>query len=348
MNRSDKLLARTFVFFAIASSLALAQTYPVTQGKSYKFEKVAEGVYYASGGAGSNNVVIVNDDDVLIVDNGVTPAAARAFLADIKLLTPKPVRTVINTHFHYDHTGGNEIFGPEVQIIGHEFVRKAISDPDVFKKEPYKTAAAVRYPGEVAAAQKELAAEKDPAKRAALQKQLTVAQETVNGLKTMKAVPPNKVYDSKLVLHKGKREIDLLFLGRGHTQGDTFVYLPQEKIVCTGDEDEGTRLAYMGDALFDEWVTTLEKLKQVDFRLALPGHGVPFSDKSIITAQQDYLKDIVPKAAALRKQGVSAEDAAKKIDMTNHVKVFTEIKGPGAEVRGMRHLYDWLAEREKK
>ena len=82
--------------------------------------------------------------------------------------------------------------------------------------------------------------------------------------------------------------------------------------------------------------------------LALPGHGVPFSDKNIITGFQNYLKDIVPKAEALRKQGVSAEDAAKKIDMTNHAKMFAEIKGPGAEVRGMRHLYEWLAEREGK
>ena len=57
---------------------ATAQTYPVTQGKTYKFEKVADGVYYATGGFGSNNVVIVNDQDVLVVDDGTTPAAARA------------------------------------------------------------------------------------------------------------------------------------------------------------------------------------------------------------------------------------------------------------------------------
>src|SRR6476660_10171413 len=85
-------------------SAAMAQTYPVTQGKTYKFEKIAEGVYYATGGFGSNNVVIVNDQDVLLVDDGTTPAAARAFLADIKAITNKPIRAVVNTHFHYDHT----------------------------------------------------------------------------------------------------------------------------------------------------------------------------------------------------------------------------------------------------
>ena len=105
---------------------AADDSFPVVQGKAYKFEKVADGVYYATGGLGSNNVVIVNDEDVVLVDDGLTPAAARAFLEDIKLLTNKPVSAVINTHFHYDHTDGNSVFPPAVQIIGHEYVRTAI------------------------------------------------------------------------------------------------------------------------------------------------------------------------------------------------------------------------------
>src|SRR5437762_7536445 len=90
-----------------AVPVLIAQTYPVTQGKTYKFEKIADGVYYATGGFGSNNVVIVNDDDVLLVDTGTSPANARAFVADVKMLSNKPVRYVVNTHWHYDHTDGN-------------------------------------------------------------------------------------------------------------------------------------------------------------------------------------------------------------------------------------------------
>ena len=120
--------------------------FPVTQGKTYKFEKVSDGIYYATGGPGSNNVVIVNDQDVFLVDDGTTPAAARALLADIKLLTPKPVRQVVNTHFHYDHTAGNQVFGPEVQIIGHEFVRRAILTFDILHREPYVTSQGARVP----------------------------------------------------------------------------------------------------------------------------------------------------------------------------------------------------------
>ncbi len=342
------------VLVTVTASFACAQTsgtpaaFPVTQGKTYRLEKVAEGVYFATGVPGSNSVVIVNDQDVLLVDDGTSPAAARALLADIKLVTPKPVRQVVNTHFHYDHTAGNQVFGPEVEIIGNQFVRTAIQTFDVMHREPYLTSQGNRVPALIDTLTKQIAAEKDAAKKADLQRQLVSAQAELRALQEIKPVPPNVTYDSKLVLQKGSREIQLLFLGRGHTAGDTFVYLPKEKIVCTGDEDEGARLAYMGDAYFDEWIATLDKLKQLDFNLVLPGHSVAFRDKSQITAFQSYLKDFIAKGTALKKQGVSADDAAKKIDLTSHAKDFPQIKEPGADPRGMRRLYAWLDETGRK
>jgi cyclase len=324
-----------------------AQTYPVTQGKTYKFEKVADGVYYATGGFGSNNVVVVNDQDVLVVDDGTTPAAARAFLADIKAITNKPVRTVVNTHFHYDHTDGNSVFGPDVQIIAHEFVRTAIATFDVLNREPFITSQKTAIPARIEDLTKQITAEKDPKKKAALQKDLVAAQTTQNELKEIKPTPPNVTYSSKMVLFKGSREIQLLFLGRGHTGGDTVVLLPRERIVCTGDLME-SRLAYMGDAFFDEWVTTLGALKNLDFALVLPGHGVPFSDKGLITAFQSYLSDITTKIASLRGQGFTADQAASRVDLTNHAKDFPQITGPGADVRGVRRIYAWMDERGKK
>src|SRR5712691_13176474 len=77
-------------------------------GKVYQFEKIADGIYYATSSgpmaAGGNHPIIINDRDVLLVDDGTTPAAAKALLEDMKLITDKPVRWVVNTHFHYDHT----------------------------------------------------------------------------------------------------------------------------------------------------------------------------------------------------------------------------------------------------
>jgi cyclase len=330
---------RLFILSITLATLcgAAEESFPVTQGKAYKFEKVAEGVYYASGGLGSNNVVIVNDDDVVLVDDGTTPAAARAFLEDVKLLTNKPVRAVINTHFHYDHTDGNSVFPPGVQIIGHEFVRTAILTYNVLEREPYKTSQGTR----LASLRQTVATEKDPARKAA-------TEALIEDLKQIKPTPPNVTYTSKLVLHKGGREIQLLFLGRGHTAGDTFVYLPKERIVCTGDEEEGARIAYMGDAYFDEWISTLEAVKKLDFALVLPGHGRPFREKSLITAFQSYLKDATTRVAALRKQGVTPEDAARRVDLTSHKKDFPDIQGPGADLRGVRRIYEWLDETSKK
>ena len=337
---------------AIAVLLAIplvagAQTYPVTQGKTYKFEKVADGVYYATGGFGSNNVVIVNDQDVLLVDDGTTPAGARAFLDDVRMITSKPVRYVVNTHFHYDHTDGNSVFGPEVQIIAHEYVRTAIATFDVLNREPFITSQKTAVPARIETLTKQIAAEKDAQKKAALQKDLAAAQTTLNQLKEIKPTPPNVTYSSKMVLYRGSREIQLLFLGRGHTGGDTVVFLPRERIVCTGDLME-SRLAYMGDAFFDEWVTTLGALKNLNFALVLPGHGVPFGDKGLITAFQDYLTDLTKKLAALRAQGVTADDAATRVDLTSHAKDFPQITGPGADVRGVRRFYAWMDERGKK
>jgi glyoxylase-like metal-dependent hydrolase (beta-lactamase superfamily II) len=306
-------LAASFDAEAQPSS-AKPMTFPVVQGKTFKFEKIADGVYYATGGVGSNNVVIVNDNDVMLVDTGTTPANARNFVADVKMLTNKPIKYVVNTHWHYDHTDGNQIFGSDVQIIGHEFVKEMITKGDVLHKEPYLTSVS------------------------------TAAPAVLADLKELKPTAPTRTYKDKLVIQAGSREIQLLNFGRGHTGGDTVVFLPKEKIVASGDLME-SRLAYMGDAYFDEWVECLDKLKKLDFTVDLPGHGIPFSDKGLITAFQDYLNDLIVKGNELKRSGVTPEDAAKRIDMTSHAKNFPQITGPGVDVRGARRLYAWLDER---
>ena len=369
--KTDK--AKTILGFCIGilcagvTGNALAQQpppYPVVHGKYYKFEKIADGVYYATAefngtrfpfGSnpffGSNNVVIVNDNDVLLVDTGTTPRAARAFVADIKLLTDKPVRTVVNTHWHYDHTDGNSIYGPDVQIIATEAVRQAIETFDVLHNEPFRTSTHTAGPILIDNYKKQIAVQNDPRLKAALEKNLADAEESLkefeHDVTEIKPTPPTLTYTNKLVLHRGSREIDLLFLGRGHTAGDTVVFLPKEHIVCTGDLME-SRIAYMGSAYFDEWLTTLDALKRLDFAVDLPGHGAPFTDKGLITAFQSYLTDLLAQVAKLKAQGISADEAAKRVDLTSHAKAFPDILGPGAETRGVRRVYAWMDEKRRK
>jgi hypothetical protein len=100
----------------------------------------------------------------------------------------------------------------------------------------------------------------------------------------------------------------------------------------------------MGNGYFDEWVATLDKLKALDFAVDLPGHGVPFTDKGLIGEFQSYINDVVAQARMLKAQGVSADDAARRVDLTAHAKAFPTITGPGVDPRGMRRLYAWLDE----
>ncbi len=324
---------------------------PALTGKAYKFEKIAEGVYYttATGSmvTGSNNVAIIGNRDVLVVDTGTTPAAARAFIEDLKLVTTKPVRYVVNTHFHYDHTDGNQVYAGKADIIAHDFVKQAIQTMDVLHREPYQTSQLVNVPRRIDDLKKQIAGAKDAATKQTLGQQLKVAQDGFEQLKELKPTPPNVTYSTKKVLDLGGREVQLLFLGRGHTNGDTVVFLPKEKIVATGDLME-SQIAYMGDAQFSEWITTLDALKRLDFNTDLPGHGMPFKGKELITAFQGYLRDLMKQGADLRKQGVTAEAAAQRVDLTAYKNSFPQIEGRGAELRGVKRLYAWMDEQAKR
>ena len=99
-------------------------------------------------------------------------------------------------------------------------------------------------------------------------------------------------------------------------------------------------LANMVDGFADEWVNSLDELKKLDFDMVLPGHGEAFSGKEKITAYQAYLRDIWSQVGKLKQQGVSAEDAAKRVDLTAHKTQFPNIQGPGADVRWVSRIYE--------
>jgi glyoxylase-like metal-dependent hydrolase (beta-lactamase superfamily II) len=330
-------------------SVAPASPYPITQGKVTRFEKITDGVYYATGAGGGNSPVIIGDRDVLIVDTNTTPASARAFLDDLKLITTKPVRYAVNTHYHYDHTDGNQVYrANNVDVIAHEYVKYAMENYDILHREPYVTSQVVNGQRRIDTAKRQLADERDTQKRTALTAQLTAAEKSYADLDEIKITPPNVTYTDKKVLDLGGREVQLLFLGRGHTDGDTFVYLPKERIVCTGDMLESGP-SYMGDGRFEEWIVALENFKKLDFDLALPGHGTPFKDgKQHATAFQGYLRDVVKQVDTLRKQGLTSVEAAQKVDLSAYKADFPSTARPGAELRSVRHIYELLYDQEQR
>src|SRR5713226_9045398 len=178
------------ILLALLLAAIPQSNYPVTTGKAYKFEKVAEGVYYATATGtmvtGSNNVAIIGDRDVLVVDTGTTPAAARAFVEDLKAITSKPVRYVVNTHFHYDHTDGNQVYAGKADIIAHDYVKQAIQTLNVLQREPFKTSQLTNVPTRIENLKKQISEARDAATRAGLEQQLKVAQEGWEQLKEIK------------------------------------------------------------------------------------------------------------------------------------------------------------------
>ncbi len=298
-------------------------------GKAFEFRKIKDGIYHAVGtdnlAVGCNGAVIVNDDDVLIVDSHMTPAAAWALRKELVEFTDKPIRYVVNTHFHFDHSHGNQVFGPEVEIIAHTFTRDKLVRGESQQGRAYESFI-LSMPDTIAEAESRLETlegeEKDAlAARIAGMKKLWEADRAVV------PTPPTATLERAMTLHRGGREIRLLYFGRGHTGGDVVAYLPAEKVLVTGDLLTGN-LPYMGDGYVDEWIDTLEAMKALDVEIILPGHGAAFEDTARISHLQSYLRDLWSQATTLHEQGVSAADAVDKIDLTSHAGHFSRASNP--------------------
>ena len=308
-------------------------------GKAFRFNKVREGIYHAVGTGAltvvGNSTLIVNDRDAILVDDHVSPAAAWVLLEEIKAITDKPVTTVINTHFHFDHAHGNQIFAPGVQIIGHEFTRRALLDDPVSKPLYQSFYNFKTLEGQIDTLKKRVADEKDPAARAKLQTQLTSTENNYASQKELRPTPPNVTLTTQMTLFRGDREIQIRYLGRGHTAGDIVVYLPREKAVITGDLLTSST-SNMSDSYPVEWAATLEELKKLDFDTVIPGHGEAFTDRAKIDYFAAYLRDVWTTVSALKKQGVSAEEAAKRADLSKHKEHFPN---PAVPVLGVQRIY---------
>jgi glyoxylase-like metal-dependent hydrolase (beta-lactamase superfamily II) len=330
------------------SAVARAQADGAPGGKAYRFERLADGVYFAAGTGVmttmSNSMVIVNADHTMLVDTSVTPAAARALVAQIREeLTDRPIRYVFNSHYHFDHAHGNQIFGDEVEIIGHDFIR-ALLLTNVLEQRTNRSFAAA-LPAQIAQLKQRLGEEKDAKERAALEDRLRVTEAHARAVQEVVVKPPNVTFSDAMTLHKGGRQVELHFLGRGHTGGDTMIFLPAERIVFTGDFFEGRpgggMLSYLGDAFIDEWPASLERLKALDFDVIVPGHGAPLRERKQIEDFQNYLRDFWRQASALRAQGLTAEQAAQRIDMSKYTAHYGQ-QAARPDARAVMRAYELL------
>lgn len=325
----------------------------IVESDSHRFEEVADGVWLATGSGSvytmSNALVLVGEFDTLVVDSHVTPTAARALLASLPVITDKPVRYLVNSHYHFDHAHGNQAFPAGVEIIGHEFTRKKLSGElgNVLEESTFRSFSDP-VPATVASLEQQAAVETDPQRKAQLEQRHQVQSDYLNAIAEIEPTPPNITLNEKMTLFQavanGSREIQLLHLGRAHTGGDVVIYLPQSGVIFTGDMML-PGLSYMGDGFVDEWPATLDVLKQMEFNTWLPGHGAVQHSRDPIDHFQAYLRDLWGKTERMYREGVSWEDAAARIDMTNHSANYRQLREPGVDPRAIRRIYQLLDER---
>jgi cyclase len=312
---------------------------PIVSG-AHRFQKVAEGIYYATSSGtmnvGANSPIILTDSEAMVIDSEITPAAARALVTDLKAITDKPVKYVIDSHYHYDHAHGNQVFTSSAQVIGHDNTYKRLLTNVM---EQYTYLSSVQgIPNRVDGLRQRIAQEKDPQQKATMERQVASSLAYLEQVKEIKVTPPNLTFKNDMTLHIGGREIRLLYLGRGHTDTDVVVFLPRERIVASGDLME-SQISYMGDSYPDEWPATLDRLRALDFDTVMPGHGVVFTGKTKIEAFQGYVREVARQANEFKKQGLTAEQAAAKIDVTKFSGEFPSIRGAGIDPAGVRRIY---------
>ena len=314
-------------------------------GQAFTFNRIQDGIYHAVGTGNlvvmSNATIIEGDRDVLVVDSHVTPGGAWALREELKAITTKPIRFVVNTHYHFDHSHGNQIYGPGVEIIGHEFARQMIIAGKSVDSRAYHFFVG-GVPNSIQALEQRLAAAADAKERASISAQLDVQRNHLAGTEAVTPTPPTMTLTHTMTVHRGGREIRVLHLGRGHTAGDVIIHLPKERIIATGDLlVENT--SYLGDAYFTEWIETIEAVKKLDFDTVLPGHGRAFTGKAKLDHWQAYLRDFWAQAQKLHAAGVPAEEAATQVDLRSHAANYPLIRSVGITPNhGMLRAYELL------
>src|SRR5262245_40356735 len=245
MRRLLLLLAFAALLTGTAWLNTRAQTDGAVVSGAHRFQRVAEGIYYATASGtmnvGANSPIIVTADEALIVDSSITPAAGRALAQDLKAVTTKPIRYVVDSHYHYDHAFGNQVFDRDAQVIGHQ--NTLLRMPGSMEQFTYLSS--IRpVPERVAALKDRLTKESDPQQKAAVERQISSSLAYLEQVKETVVTVPNLTFSDSITITRGGREMQIKYLGRGHTDTDVVVFLPKERIVATGDLMESI-ISYM-------------------------------------------------------------------------------------------------------
>lgn len=287
---------------------------PTKGDAKFDIQKVADGVYAAVAvpayKVNSNTAIIESDDGVMIVDTHSKPSAARVIVAHLRDLTAKPVRYVVNTHFHWDHWQGNEVYPavyPGAEIVTNQLTREAMAGKGLKRIQDHVR----EMPAEVAQLKAAMARATGDGERERLRHNLRMAEAYLAEVTALTPALPTMAFERTMKLYRRDREIHLLFLGRAHTEGDVFVYLPKEKVVVTGDALIGWT-PFMGDGYPEDWVGTLDRLAGLDFTHIIMGHGAPTGREWLATFR-GYVHDMVEGVREEAARGATLQEVQRRL-----------------------------------
>jgi glyoxylase-like metal-dependent hydrolase (beta-lactamase superfamily II) len=280
---------------------------------SYETVKLGVGIYAfiapESNGAmvTGNSLVVIGDDGVLVVDSGHFPSLTARQIAQIQQWTDKPVRFLVNTHWHPDHNAGNGLYKkayPGIQIVSTPATRSGMET--VLPKKEVSEGVIQQFEGTVQTGTLPNGKPLEGDDRKYYEK---VAAELTAFRPELKAADhalPTTTFKDAMTVYLGKREVQILFLGRGNTGGDALVYVPDSRLLATGDLLVYP-VPYPFGSFIGEWIEVLKKIEAMDAAIIVPGHGPVMRDKNYLDLNIKLLQATKEQTDTAVKQGLSLE-----------------------------------------
>jgi glyoxylase-like metal-dependent hydrolase (beta-lactamase superfamily II) len=261
-----------------------------------------------------NITVIEQSAGLVVVDAGGSPPSGRAAVGQIRRISRKPVRFLVYTHYHGDHNLGAGAFlaaWPDLVIISTEKTRENMTGPPMAYVEGY----AKSYSDMADFAEKAAADPKRPdAVRQGWARTAKAGPAMVAGYTSLKVYPPTLTFTDRIDLPDSDAPVEVLFLGRGNTDGDAVVWAPRQRVLAAGDLVVAP-IPYAAQTYPGEWIATLRKLEAFDFAYLVPGHGAVQTDRSYIDKVIAALESVRDQVAPLAKADVPLDEVRKRVDL---------------------------------
>jgi len=282
--------------------------------KLFDIENVAPGVFFArarpQAQVNANAAIFVNASDVLVVDSHSKPSAAASLIAQIKKeVTPNPVRYVVNSHFHWDHTQGNHAYRasePKIDFIASEATKKLMSDLAVQRLKATLDDVPQQIDGLRARAAKATSA----AEKAFLNEQIRQAQAYQQEMKNYTLELPTITFATSHVIKDKAHDLHIEYHGHAHTAGDVVVFCPQKRALSSGDMIHGI-LPFIADGFPKTWPKTIDSVGALDFNRLMPGHGPVQQNRLPLTGLRNYIEELTARVERGKTEGKTVADLQK-------------------------------------